>query len=187
MSKLIKNVDLKIKKSIHKIKYLKYELEEVETSLKLYIDDFGEAVRNYAEQNKIKKNIDYNSNDKSDDFNSKLDVEYSAEIKKAYKKIVSITHPDKTSDLSQSEKDKYSDIFLKATKASDEGRALEIIECAEELGLDVGNTGIETLMCLYQEVENLENKIKHHKNTYQWQWGTSGKPQYYLHKYIQNI
>ena len=187
MSNLIKNVDLKIKKSILKIKLLRYELLEVEEDLDKYIADFQSAVEDYIKLNKLEGKSLYNSNTKDDDFHGDMELEYSKNIKKAYKKIVGLTHPDKTDSLSESKREKYSDIFLKATESSKSKSVLGIIECAEELGVSLDSLGAEELLCLYQEVDNLKRKIEHHKNTYQWQWGNAGRPEYFVHRYVKNI
>ena len=184
MSKLIKNIDLKVKKAFFKIKYLKYEIKEVEELMEVYISEFADIVREHAKKAGISKEVSFETSD-SDNYVSEK-IELSSNLKKAYRRIVEQTHPDKTSNMSKDEIEKRSDIFLKATKASEENSVLDIIECAEKIGVEIDDFDFEDLMKMHQEIEYLEKKILHYKNTYQWKWGASGKQELYIKMYLKN-
>lgn len=189
MSKLIKNVDSKIKKMFHKVKFLSIELNEIEEEIKGSIQEFQTEVRRYCEEKNITDAFSkYHSSPPAPEPEQKVEHPRTKNIKKLYKDIANVCHPDRTSSITDEFlKRKMDDTFMKAASAAQNGSILGIIECAEEMGLNVENLGVDELMWLYEEAETIQRKIKENKNTFSWQWLKSGKSEKWIELYIEQI
>lgn len=189
MSKLIKNVDSKIKKMFHKVKFLSIELNEIEEEIKGSIQEFQTEVRRYCEEKNITDAFSkHHSSPPAPEPEQKVEHPRTKNIKKLYKDIANVCHPDRTSSITDEFlKRKMDDTFMKAASAAQNGSILGIIECAEEMGLNVENLGVDELMWLYEEAETIQRKIKENQNTFSWQWLKSGKSEKWIQLYLEQI
>lgn len=189
MSKLIKNVDSKIKKMFHKVKFLSIELNEIEEEIKGSIQEFQTEVRRYCEEKNITDVFSkHHSSPPATEPEQKVEHPRTKNIKKLYKDIANVCHPDRTSSITDEFlKRKMDDTFMKAASAAQNGSILGIIECAEEMGLNVENLGVDELMWLYEEAETIQRKIKENQNTFSWQWLKSGKSEKWIELYLEQI
>ena len=185
MSKLIKNIDKKIKKQLYRIKFLKAELEEVEELLEEYIEAFRKEISEMKTSQSVVGDIKYSYSTIDTYKEVESNLEFTDSLKKLYKDIMFNTHPDKTQGFEDKIVKKYNEMFLKASNSIEKGNAYDILESAEFLNLDITNLGFEELMLLHAEADRLENKINFHKNTYEWKWYKSGKNQNYIERYIK--
>ena len=186
MSKLIKNIDLKIKKQYFKIKYLKAELEDVNETLHLAIKSFRESCLRYAEEN----SLPVSGFDSGQDFekSAKKDVGFiPSNAKKIYKNIAMLTHPDKLKDKSESERKRLKKMFLKSSQSIESGGIYDLLDTAIYLDLDVGVLGADELFNLYREAELVEKEIAFHKNTYEWKWYNSNKSDSVILDYLKHV
>ena len=100
------------------------------------------------------------------DEQKKLRDDKSPKVKKLYREIVKITHPDK------SDKKSHNDIYVKATEYYDMNDKIGIYQISLQLGLDYQidyNDEIE----IKNKIDNLNNRISFLKNTLSYKWYTS--------------
>lgn len=107
--------------------------------------------------------------DKSDIFQiDKKNI--NKDVKDLYKRIVTVTHPDKLTSLSEEEKKHKRSIFLKATSAAEENRLFALQQIALDLGIDIGLLSDEQVKILELESEKIKKEIKQMTNSYAWVW-----------------
>lgn len=84
-------------------------------------------------------------------------------IKKLYREIVKLTHPDKAKNKN------LNDIYLKATKFYDESNKIGIYSICDELNI---NYDIEEddIVLISNEIKKIQEKISFIESTYTWQW-----------------
>lgn len=92
------------------------------------------------------------------------------DVKDLYKKIVTVTHPDKLTSLSEDEKKHKRAIFLKASSAAEENRLFALQQIALDLGIDIGFLSDEQVRVLEIESEKIKKEIKQMTNSYAWVW-----------------
>ena len=156
---------VKAKKLIHKLTYLKYESEEVNSDLKEFMKAFNEA---FSEELEFK-----NSKKTNDDTELTSETEKpKSNLKKGafhslFKLIAKKTHPDHHGDT-------YADLFKEANSAFEERRWEELLDIAMELNIHniIFTEEEEELVNIRAKAitEDLEN-IK--TNSLVWLWGTA--------------
>lgn len=92
------------------------------------------------------------------------------EVKDLYKKIVTITHPDKLTSLSKSERDHKRGLFLKASEAAGENRLFALQQIALDLGIDIGDLSDDQVRILKLESKKIKKEIDKMTNSYAWVW-----------------
>ena len=92
------------------------------------------------------------------------------DVKDLYKRIVTVTHPDKLTSLSEEERKHKRAIFLKATSAAEENRLFALQQIALDLGIDIGLLSDEQVKILELESEKIKKEIKQMTNSYAWVW-----------------
>jgi len=92
------------------------------------------------------------------------------DVRDLYKKIVTVTHPDKLTSLSEDEKKHKRAIFLKASSAAEENRLFALQQIALDLGIDIGFLSDEQVRVLEIESEKIKKEIKQMTNSYAWVW-----------------
>jgi len=84
-------------------------------------------------------------------------------VRKIYREIVKLTHPDKINS------EKYLDVYVKATKASDEYNIFDLfIICVElniEIELDFEDTDVLNFL-----IQSKKNEIKKIESSFIWLW-----------------
>lgn len=131
----------------------------------------------------LKSLYDENNDQISSDITSiEEDIENKDELKGLYRKIVKVTHPDKTQDLSKNM------IFDKASKAYESGDIVDMILLAENLNIE---SGIEIpIDKIKLKISDVERKTEFLKKTYTWKWMNSSddKKDHVIVEYLrQNI
>lgn len=91
-------------------------------------------------------------------------------VKDLYKKIVSLTHPDKLLSATEKEKKSKHALFLKATKATEENNLFELQQIALELGVELDDIDEEQVKIFEKEIEKIRKKIDNVKSTFAWVW-----------------
>jgi len=97
-------------------------------------------------------------------------INSSKAVKDLYKKIVSLTHPDKLLSATDKEKKSKHVLFLKATKAAEEDNLFELQQIALELGVELGDIDEEQVKIFEKEIEKIKKKIDNVKSTFAWVW-----------------
>lgn len=90
------------------------------------------------------------------------------DIKKLWKAIASMTHPDKTGNDPEK-----TALYLAASKAVDEGAVDEIIRIALELNIDVPEASEGAVIKLESLAHDLQKQISETENSVLWQWGSA--------------
>jgi hypothetical protein len=178
------------KKSIFfKAKYLSEEFKEVKEKFDNYCADF------FKEVNKLQKSNISSEPDKAE--NSVIKAEFieqqetqapapseepesdpednpniSAGLKRLYKKIALITHPDRHPEyLSEEKKKEMIDIYNRSSSAIRESDLFSLLDAASELYLDLPKLEKKEIKNIKRKCLELESNIKEIKNTYPWVWG----------------
>lgn len=94
----------------------------------------------------------------------------SKSVKDLYKKIVSLTHPDKLLSATDEDKKNKHALFLKATTAAEENNLFELQQIAIELGVELAAVDEEQIEIFEKEIEKIKKKINKVKGTFAWVW-----------------
>jgi hypothetical protein len=163
------NLFLKVKYLYAKIDYQ----QEVFQQAKL---DFEEYARKFCEENGIEiedpemdnKTTDVDIRRDNIDFNIE-DVETQSDhIKKLFRKIAIMTHPDKLTKLDDYERERKTELFLKAREAAEAGKWFALVETANALGIETPKPDEEQLGLLENESESVDKEIKNIEASYAW-------------------
>lgn len=170
----IKN--LEIKRLLKELDFIEMDYEyrteliseadsEFMKSINLFLDKNPELKQIYDEHvtskldNTIKEGNVKIVNDSSVSENSQK----STEVKKIYREIVKLTHPDRINN------DNLQDIYIRSTKLYDNNDKIGLYKICQELGIDV-IINDEDKLNIEQKIENLKNKINFIETTFTWKW-----------------
>ena len=92
------------------------------------------------------------------------------DLKKIWRQIAMKTHPDKTGG-----DPRLTELYKKASDAYNEKKYDEIIEVAIELGLELENMSDEVTKLLEKRVEELEKKLQGLQLNVLWEWASAGE------------
>lgn len=98
-------------------------------------------------------------------------------IKKLYREIVKVTHPDKINDLLKNE------VYLNATNSYDEDNIIDMIYYIHKLDIDFDYTQLD-IESLKTEIENIKLQIKMYESTLHYKWFYNNKDEKILKSYI---
>jgi hypothetical protein len=102
------------------------------------------------------------------DFNIE-DVETQSDhIKKLFRKIAIMTHPDKLTKLDDYERERKTELFLKAREAAEAGKWFALVDTANALGIETPKPDEEQLGLLENESESVDKEIKNIEASYAW-------------------
>jgi len=159
-----------------KVKYLYAKIDyqqEVFQQAKL---DFEEYAKKFCEENGIEIEDPEMDNETTDvdirrddiDFNIE-DVETQSDhIKKLFRKIAIMTHPDKLTKLDDYERERKTELFLKAREAAEAGKWFALVDTANALGIKTPEPDEEQLGLLENESESVDKEIKNIESSYAW-------------------
>lgn len=145
---------------------------------KIYDDKITEKINKTIE--KIQKNFDEeqeieNENEKNENEDFENDISLSEEIlnneervnisqiKKLYREIAKLTHPDKINS------NKYNDLYIKSTKFYESNNKIGIYSICQELEIEY-EVEDDDASLINVEIETLRNKINFIESTFAWQW-----------------
>jgi len=162
----------KLKKLTLKLQYLRAELADHEDNhaharwelSNAIFEVFARAGKQIQPATQNENQVDLPTPDEHNDVN--LDVD----LKKIVRKIALKTHPDRTSNLPDEEKDYLVSLYrdaMVAAAAGDEGR---IIEIAIEIGIDIDLDDERHTKPLEVLTDDLEKKIESLKKTAEISW-----------------
>lgn len=185
------NLFLKVKYLYAKIDYQ----QEVFQQAKL---DFEEYARKFCEENGIEiedpemdnKTTDVDIRRDNIDFNIE-DVETQSDhIKKLFRKIAIMTHPDKLTKLDDYERERKTELFLKAREAAEAGKWFALVDTANALGIETPEPDEEQVDLLQNESENVDKEIRNIEATYAWvmyNLETEGQRKLLMTAYLKNL
>lgn len=90
------------------------------------------------------------------------------DIKKIWKTIASLTHPDRTGNNPEKTK-----LYLAASKAVETGAVDEILQIALELNIDIPEASDGAVAKLESLAKDLQKQLSETENSVLWQWGNA--------------
>jgi hypothetical protein len=164
MASLTKSLELK--KIIFQISYLNAEQNEILYKCDSIDQEISDYIKqNYPEQYKefVKPNeiTTESITEKDNDNDSQLKCQ-NKDIKKLYRKIVELTHPDKAED--------QEDIFREATRAYKEENLAMLLEIASELRIKISELSDESMELVEENIQDLQIKVDELKQSTAWVW-----------------
>jgi len=91
-------------------------------------------------------------------------------MKKLYRKIASLIHPDKNPGEERAK------LFQKAVSAYREGDFAELLSVADDVGIEPPSLTTKDIKLLEKSIGNIRSKIKAKKETFGWQWANIEEP-----------
>lgn len=162
-------------KLIRELIYLKSEFDYKTSLLQNYNTQFSQWIEEILDLNSELREIYENKkntntiNHEDLEVESKVlpseleEVEISSDLKKFYREIVKISHPDKTKTNS------FNQIYNEVNEAFKSGNKIEILLLFDRLGLDF-EVSQEDKNLLKKEILDLKNKILLLEASYPYQW-----------------
>ena len=179
MGLLVKNKNRKLRKLVKRIEILRNNLTYVEEEVLRRLLLFRQAVADYCFANNLplqKNMFDKQGYEHKPPSNKSRSV--TKFVKKLYREIATLTHPDKTDDPELNE------IFVKCSTALSNGFIYDIIESATKLDITITSVSISELVFLHEEISELETSIKENQNTYCWVWFEKNKDERYIKQFL---
>ena len=165
-------VKLRNKRLRLEYRFKKAELEEVEEKNTDYITEFREF---FAHETRLLNPEPQISSDVPNEEDIHIEPELTDEelkshnqskgMKALYRKIIENTHPDKIGNEDHREE------FQQATEAYKDNNAAELINIADDLGLETPELDEETIEGYKRGIDIVSNKVKHTTDTFSWVWG----------------
>ena len=144
----------KVKKLKYKIEWLRLELEEVREvnakCLERFFQDFAEVLTEDIEEKVVETLPEKKSFHAAEHVTSKL-----------FKEIAVKTHPDKSKSKDE--------VFIRANKANEVNNLSELLDIANELGIEI-DTYIDDEIMLEQHSSELMTRIKQIQAQVAWIW-----------------
>jgi len=159
-----------------KVKYLYAKIDYQQEVFQQAKFDFEEYAKKFCEECGIDIHIPEANSETTDvgirRDNIGLNIEdievESAHIKKLFRKIAIMTHPDKLTKLDDYERERKTELFLKAREAAEAGKWFALVETANALGIETPKPDEEQIDLLNSESENVDKEIKDIEATYAW-------------------
>ena len=159
-----------LEKLTYKYQYLKLELEEVEEEVSTYTTSFNSIFGKFF----MDKASEFWVNEETGELRKERPEEVSekkgkptpsARLKKIYKKLSTITHPDKGGS---------SEEFFKVKSAYNDGNLLDLITAAAKYNVEYEYEPEDETLIL-QSIDKVSNKILGHKNSLAYNFFTGPK------------
>ena len=194
-SQLKTNDDRRLKKITYQLKFLREESLERNEFLQLYRLELREALSQYLHEMGIldtlnsptelseddapgltpNKNVDPTAGIAPDDAPEE-EFEGLAELKKLYRKIVTLTHPDKVEhmlDLTDEERLDRAQIYRQACESFELRRMDDLVELAVYLGIDVDIPMSVKIDRIQNQVNRLKTELDSITKMIEWIWGNN--------------
>ena len=157
------------KKLSFQYSYLQLEFEDVE---KICADAALELEEEYRkkygnvqpEKSKTKKNPKNTNTELEEDADIQTNKNKNSDLKKLYRKIATIAHPDKSTN------EEHNEIFKDAAKAYQEDNLAKLLEIASVLNLEIIDLSNESLTLVKNNISSLNKKIDIMKQNSSWAW-----------------
>jgi len=170
-NEIVSGVDFEFINSVNDFLSAHPELKELYD--KKVTEKIDQSIKKKEEKPEEENNIKDDSND-SENSESELDdfeeneqetqnKKHLSQIKKLYREIVKLTHPDKVKNS------RLNEIYLKATKYYDNNNKIGIYAICNELSIQY-EISEEDIELMYSEIKNLQQKINFIESTYTWKW-----------------
>ena len=160
---------LRFEKHVHKLRYLRAELDECDhifdVCKKKFSEEFTKSVDKLNKKDKKSMSkIDDNMGRQKKTREQKKEDDKPRAIKTLYRKIALKTHPDKEN------RKKRNSLFRAAEKAYSKNNWFELIEIASSIGIRLPIPTKKQIKWLKNEEENLYKKIGIIRKSVSWNW-----------------
>lgn len=165
----VRNSSRKIKSLEYSIEHLKLELEELSEEMQDYVADFTKSLYETADFNEEHNKL-ADTSENVNEFVQLSDMPVLPDdLRKLWKKIALITHPDKTGN-----NPRLTRLYRRASDAVKTSSAQELVQIAVELGIESPTINREiTLAALIELQANLSTKLLSLQNSTLIKWGRS--------------
>jgi len=164
------------KRLVREYEFLLEDLEDIEAANTEIKDKFMESLSE-IDQDKIlqTEEIDSMASEwvKSNKESEELEKESNKhpDFKKLFRKVVVKCHPDKlSSDIDQSNLDKYIKIYEDSVDANENEDWAKLIRCAIKLELEIPESAYEHISSIEKSINKLKEKQNNILNSTAWQW-----------------
>lgn len=169
----VRNAGRKVKSLEYAVEHLKLEIEELTEEVQDYAADFSSELYKHVAGDAAPVTQHVSSSTIANEF-----VELAArpvlpdELKKLWKKIAAVTHPDKTGN-----NPRLTGLYRRAAEAVKSSAAQELVQIAVQLGIESPSlTRDTTLSVLNQLKQSLTDKIVDLENSVLLRWGRAIDP-----------
>ena len=176
------NMSNNFKKIAFQYSYLKLEFEDTkkvckdkESEIRKFVkenypDEYDKfyGIGKYKKDTKIDpiENQEKNTDECVDSLDEHLqkNISNNEDLKKLYRKIARMTHPDVETNQDNS------DLFREAVEAYNEENLANLIEIAFSLRIDIDDLSSESVQLVRNNISSVEEKLFHQKKTLSWAW-----------------
>lgn len=163
--------ELEIKKIIHEYNLLSIDEEYKNELINLNKESFLREIASKNNLDKTEEDILTEEEINEPIFSEPIEKKVvSDNIKKLFREIVKITHPDKT--IKKNNKKELNDLYISAKKAFDESDIYEILKICDRLSIK-WVIDIQEKLVLEENLIKKREKIKSIESSYIWIWITS--------------
>jgi hypothetical protein len=185
-----RNESRKLRRLKSKLSYYRAALDDIKGTLfdyeKEWLSDITRIKSKACKQNDNKKEIDTktsvdiknfeNASEEKDqncnkEDNSISDKKHPRWVKKLFKKIAYLTHPDKL--IGELEKEKFSDLFNKSREALDNTDYDRLVEIGDSLNVEIDLSINEIILKLEKRLDSIVSEISLIEKSSAWMWGES--------------
>tara|TARA_R110000824_G_scaffold7868_5_gene35522 strand:+ start:759 stop:1340 length:582 start_codon:yes stop_codon:yes gene_type:complete len=160
---------LKYNKLLSELKFVEDDLKYHETSFKqemhTFSEEFNKKIKEMGVADKFRA-----PNEKRDQPKQNKKKETRAASKDLFKKIATVTHPDKLLNATEPEREIKEKKFLEASKAAEEDKIFSLHNIAKEVGIELPEISEIHILLFEDEVLLNKQKIENLKKTWAWAW-----------------
>jgi len=159
---------MKYDKLLSELKFLEDDLKYHKTLFDLEMNEFSETFDAKAREMGVLDRLQAPKvNPKPPQKKRKVSRK---ETRDLFKKIATVTHPDKLLDLPLAEKEEKEKKFLEATEAAEEDRILSLHKIANEVGVEISEISEIQIALFEDEISIHKQNIENLKKTWMWIW-----------------
>lgn len=160
---------LKYNKLLSELKFveddLKYHEISLEQEMQAFSEEFDKKIKEMGVFDKLHPIIK-----KDDQPKKKKKTPPRKEAKELFKKIATVTHPDKLLNAPPPEREIKEKKFLEASKAVEEDRIFSLHNIAKEVGIELPEISEIQILLFEDEVSLNKQKVENLKKTWAWAW-----------------
>jgi len=163
---------MKYDKLLSELKFLEDDLKYHKTLFDMEMKKFSEKFDGKAREMGVLDKIRPPKKKESSPIRKKKKASRK-ETKELFKKIATVTHPDKLLDLPLPEKEQKEKKFLEATEAAEEDKILSLHKIAKEVGVELPEISEIQIALFEDEIFIHKQNIENLKKTWMWMWMNS--------------
>lgn len=169
----VRNAGRKVKSLEYAVEHLKLEIEELTEEMQDYAADFTSELYKYVNSSDAPAAQHVSSSTIKNEFVELAECPVLPdELKKLWKKIAAVTHPDKTGN-----NPRLTGLYKRAAEAVKSSAAQELVQIAVQLGIESPSlTRDTTISVLNQLKQSLSGKITELENSVLLRWGRTSDP-----------